>query len=172
MDILKKYLSLIKLLDAAERINGRKKLQKIVYLLKERGFPFEEDFDYHRYGPFSEKLAMEVEEMKFLGIIEEKVETTAFGYKQYVYCLSPTGRELSKQFDNHDYGPGFKELVSELCSRDARNLELIATLRFLKTMNYQDSDVARYVKLLKPEQNYNDAEINTAINFLNKIFPQ
>ncbi|WP_338835722.1 YwgA family protein [Neomoorella thermoacetica] len=170
MNILNKYYMLIKLLTAVGEVHGRKKLQKMVYLLQEQGYAFKESFGYHLYGPYSEELSTEVDEMKFLGLLEEKVETTVYGYKQYIYSLSERGKRAS-DFAGHLAVPdSFEEAARELAQFDARTLELIATLRFLRKINYSDTEAARYVKELKPEQEYKDGEIEKALKFLEEKF--
>ncbi|MCG0279051.1 MAG: hypothetical protein L5656_11115 [Thermanaeromonas sp.] len=171
MDILSKYRMLMMLLSAVGQIHGRKKLQKMVYLLQEAGCPFKEEFNYHLYGPYSEELAIKVDEMKFLGLLEERIEATTSGYKQYIYSLSDLGRQYLAATPKNTFRipPYFEQFAKELARYDARTLELMATLRFLRKMNYSDSEASEYVKILKPEQEYKDDEIRNALDFLNKL---
>lgn len=168
MDFLGNYQMLMKLLGTVGEIHGRKKLQKMVYLLQEAGCPFKEEFDYHLFGPYSEELATKVDEMKFLGLLDEKPGATASGYKQYIYSLSEESKRYMKDPKNNFRLPlHFEQLAKELARYDARTLELMATLRFLRKMNYSDAEAAEYVKRLKPEQEYKDDEIRKALDFLN-----
>lgn len=170
MDVLSKYHALMVLLNTVGGVSGRKKLQKMVYLLQEAGCPFKERFDYHLYGPYSEELAIKLDEMKFLGLLEERVGTTPSGYKQYIYLLSEAGKQYLRNHENTFNVPHyFEELAKGLACYDARTLELMATLRFLRNMGYSDSEVAEWVKALKPEQEYKDKEVKDALNFLNNL---
>lgn len=170
MDVLSKYHALMMLLNTVGGVSGRKKLQKMVYLLQEAGCPFKERFDYHLYGPYSEELAIKLDEMKFLGLLEEKVDITPSGYKQYIYLLSELGKQYLRKYEDASIVPHhFEKLAYELNCYAPRTLELIATLRFLRNMGYSDSEVAEVVKALKPEQEYKDKEITDALNFLDNF---
>ena len=61
MKNFEKILALIKLTD--NKIDGRTKFQKIVYILKNNGVNFEEQFKYHYFGPYSPELQLEIEEL-------------------------------------------------------------------------------------------------------------
>lgn len=47
---------LLQLVHLLRRIEGREKLQKIVYILKVLGAPFSERFEYSSYGMYSLQL--------------------------------------------------------------------------------------------------------------------
>src|SRR5699024_6984368 len=55
----------------ANEVTGRKKLQKMIYILQVCGIPFGEKFHYHFYGPYSEELSLRVEELCNLGFLKE-----------------------------------------------------------------------------------------------------
>jgi uncharacterized protein YwgA len=161
---------LMMLLGTVGEIHGRKKLQKMVYLLQEAGCPFKEEFDYHLFGPYSEELATKVDEMKFLGLLDEKPGATVSGYTQYIYSLSAAAKQYIKEHEDSFRLPlHFQQLAKELARYDARTLELMATLRFLKKMNYSDAEAAECVKRLKPDQEYKDDEIEKSLDFLNRL---
>ncbi len=81
-------LALISLvLQAAGRIIGRTKLQKIVYLANSIGWKAI-DFKYHNYGPFSDSLAAELDNMKNYGWIEEREIPTSKDRVVHEYYFS------------------------------------------------------------------------------------
>lgn len=169
MDILGKYAMLMALLHSVGEVQGRKKLQKLVYLLQEAGYPFEEDFSYHLYGPYSETLAAEIDELKLLGLLQEREAPTPGGYTQYVYSLSEQGRRYARRFRDQLRLPGLEELARKLTEHGARTLELMASLAFLKRMGYPDAEASRYVRAIKPEQRYRDQEIADALGLVRNL---
>ena len=145
-----KILALLKL--AGNKIEGRTKFQKLIYILKNHGVDFSEKFKYHHYGPYSLDLQLEIEELVDSGEIKE---TSA---NPYVYKLDP------KVVDNIDNTMlrGKKSLVERLNSQDYRVLELIATIYYLKN-NGINNDLALKNKLmiLKPHL---ESKIEEAFN--------
>lgn len=162
MDILDKYAMLMVLLDSVGEVQGRKKLQKVVYLLQEAGYPFDEDFSYHLFGPYSETLATEIDELKSLGLVQERQMPTPAGYTQYVYSLTETGRQYAHRFRDQLQVSGLAELARKLIKHDARTLELVATLAFLQRMGYAEDEATRLVRAFKREQRYKDDEFEAA----------
>lgn len=72
--MLNDHVRLMGALAASGEIIGRKKLQKMIYISKKLDFPFQERFQFHFYGPYSEELTLRVEELTNLGFIEEVKE--------------------------------------------------------------------------------------------------
>ncbi|HHV78455.1 MAG TPA: hypothetical protein GXX40_02360 [Firmicutes bacterium] len=138
--MLEKYVNLLWLIHyLGGRVDGRKKLQKLVYLSQQNGGPFQESFEYHPFGPFSEQLANELEEMKALGLVRETRESTSFGCR-YQYELTEAGQALIESSASSSLEP-FKELVAELGKYDARRLELKATILFLVQSDIPESEL-------------------------------
>lgn len=159
------YIPLAQLIFLLGEVQGRKKLQKMVYLAQRLGAPFREDFAYYLFGPFSEALANELEEMKMLGLIKETKETTQGGYSQYSYSLTEEGTEFAKSkqlvFDS--------DLIStlqELNKEDGRQLELKATTWFLLESRLPDGEVPKMIRELKADQKYRNDEINESLSWV------
>ena len=159
------YVEVLRLIDfAGGSVVGRKKLQKLVYLAQQRGWPFPEVFRYHLYGPFSEQLANEIEEMKSYGFVDEQKQS---GHGSAFCCsLTEQGRELITKYGSLATPDAAKELIARLSQRDARTLELMATMLFLFKCKYTKDRVFASIKDLKPEQGYSDDEIAEAHTFL------
>lgn len=67
----------MKVFSDSGEIVGRKKLQKIIYIAKKLELPFYEKYDFHFYGPYSEELTLQVEELCNLGFLHEVKEKRA-----------------------------------------------------------------------------------------------
>jgi len=72
--MLNDHLRLMNIFAVSGEIVGRKKLQKMVYIAKKLNFPFQEKFEFHFYGPYSEELTLRVEELCNFGFIDEVKE--------------------------------------------------------------------------------------------------
>jgi uncharacterized protein YwgA len=79
---------LLQLLHLLKRVEGRKKLQKLVHILQERGVPFPEQFEYSYYGMYSAQLRSEVERLESEKLVDEK-EACSGAYLSY--SLEATG---------------------------------------------------------------------------------
>ena len=65
--------------DAGGRIVGRTRLQKVSYLLEVAGVGEGFTFEYRRYGPYSEDIAVATRTATLLGIIDEKEDPASWG---------------------------------------------------------------------------------------------
>ena len=73
-------------------VNGRTRLQKTIYLLRERyHIPFRFHFKPYFYGPYSEDLADAVENLVALGMIEENRRYFDEDVIEYSYKLTKRG---------------------------------------------------------------------------------
>lgn len=75
--MLKDHAKLMHAIAVSEEIVGRKKLQKMIYIAKNIAFPFQERFQFHFYGPYSEELTLRVEELCNMGFLNEVKEKRA-----------------------------------------------------------------------------------------------
>jgi len=76
-------------------IEGRTKLQKMVFLLKEmHGVNFSYNFTPYFYGPYSLDLQTDMDYLVSLGLVEETRESTASGIR-YNYELTEEGSRLA-----------------------------------------------------------------------------
>jgi len=89
--------------DDQNRINGRTRLQKLVFLAQQEtsgSLPGEYSFIPYDYGPFSANLLHEVDDLKEDNLVEEQQVRGPNG-KKYIYELTETGKEeLSAESDN------------------------------------------------------------------------
>lgn len=155
---------LIHFFQIAKEVTGRKKLQKMIYILKKANVPFEEKYEFHFYGPYSEELTLRVEELCNLGFLEEKREDKS-RYFQYHYQITEAGEKFLEQlsFDM----PDIRKKVEMLQSKSSRFLELVSTLLY-----FEDLPQAEQIEKLhhmKPKQNFTGEEIDEAYRFIQEI---
>ena len=103
-------------------IEGRTRLQKMVFLMqqrfKERGEsplrsqPFE--FIAYDYGPFSKDLYSELETLIERDEINDRKETTGGGSIKYTYSIKPQGREIVEAQLSTPQGQEIVELAQEI----------------------------------------------------------
>jgi hypothetical protein len=93
-------------------LQGRKRLQKVVFFLQDAGCQLDCDYILHRFGPYSRDVADRCDEMVGAGLLEEKVQEFN-GLTQYQYTLSPAVRDLVAAGPDRDM-QSFRTLGSEL----------------------------------------------------------
>ena len=77
------------------QIVGRTRLQKVIYLLRQRyQLPFSFRFKPYFYGPYSEELSDAVENLVALGMIEENRRYLDEGVIEYSYKLTKRGTDF------------------------------------------------------------------------------
>lgn len=151
-------------IEATGEIIGRKKLQKIIYIAKKLSFPFQERFQFHFYGPYSEELTLRIEELCNIGFIEEVKEKKG-GYFQYRYTLTDTGKEFLSL--NEVEMPHIKDCLTDMNEQSARFLELVSTVLFFD--NLPRAEVAEKIFTLKSKQRYTEDEIDEAYSYIESL---
>ena len=129
---LKKIITLVSELD---EIDGRKKFQKIVYILKQLGINFNEKYKFHYYGPYSPKLQLEIDSLVNGEILKEEKEGNAYNYK---VLLEDNEYIISDFFSDE-----VKKLIAELKEYRSYILELVATFFYLKEKGYKKEEVIK-----------------------------
>ncbi|MFB4161573.1 YwgA family protein [Geomicrobium sp. JSM 1781026] len=156
--MLTEHVNIMKLLDMAEEIVGRKKFQKVVYIGKQLGMPFQEKYGFHMYGPYSEELSVRLDELKQFGFVSEVKEEKA-GYSQYRYKLAEPGTSFVRTSSSFK-GKQEKSVIDEMNACSSKFLELTATILYLQPAE-RDSVIARVHKL-KKTQNYSEEDMREA----------
>lgn len=165
---MESYRGIASLLGVTGKVSGRKKLQKLVYLAKEMGFPYlEQPFDYYLYGPYSESLANQIQELVVLGGVVEERSSTMHGHKTFAYSLTSIAhRYFREDIESVEHlRPGIELLMD----RDARFLELVATLRFLLKSGLDQEEAVIEVRTRKQDQAYREDECREALAFLDQL---
>src|SRR5690606_11867799 len=126
---LNDHLKLMSIFAVSGEIIGRKKIQKMVYIAKKLNFPFQEKFDFHFYGPYSEELTLRIEELCNNGFLIENKEEKG-EYIQFKYEVTESGRDFlsSYQLDI----PYLNECILKMNQHNARFLELVSTVLYFE----------------------------------------
>ncbi|MBI4581316.1 MAG: hypothetical protein HY718_16555 [Planctomycetes bacterium] len=163
-------MKLARVVDACEGIDGRVKMQKIVYLLKSMGYdlPFD-DFTIRQHGPFSRAVACSTDVLKAAEIIIEQCED--FGnqpggepVRQYSYRVRSDITPLIRaHFDipAPKDRPSLDEAGKLLVEHDRAVLELAATRLFLeRESGLSGEDLEQSLRSLKGHlaSRFNDAD--------------
>ncbi len=121
------------------KIDGRKRLQKIIHLLQARGYEeFSYCFDLHYYGPFSRELADELDFLCQANLIIESKENDTFHYslnKKLNRLGTPKNPELklspwdsfAKALNKHE--TGFLEAASTIAFLEKTGCRTSSQLR-------------------------------------------
>lgn len=135
-------MKLARVIDACGGVDGRVKLQKIVYLLKAMGYelPFD-DFWIRQYGPYSRAVACSVDLLTSAGFVDESqaglsiMNPDGEQAKQYSYNVRDSIKPLlTSHFDvpPPKGKPKLEEVASALRRVDRAPLEVAATKLFLE----------------------------------------
>ena len=146
---------LLKLIESAGRIEGRKKLQKLIYLLQLEGYPIDDEFSVHYYGPYSSRLALRVDGLVEDKLLAESERPVAVGGIEYVYELTPRAQDLLRKLDSRvpddlrKASSEFQESINELCSCGTGELELAATIAYWRNMGNSGSEAEEITARMK-----------------------
>ncbi|SEO22536.1 hypothetical protein SAMN04488134_10557 [Amphibacillus marinus] len=162
--MLRNHARLMRFFVDAHDIIGRKKLQKMIYILKKIDVPFDEKFAFHFYGPYSEELTLRVEELCNLGFIAEEKQDKGH-YFQYHYTVTDAGTAFLEQAP--DDLPVCYDKVNLLKLQSSRFLELVATLLFFDDLTKDEAEDK--VKHVKASANFIKEEFMSAWRFIAEL---
>jgi uncharacterized protein len=139
---------LAKLVQLAKKLETRKRLQKVVFLLQSAGWPVEAEYRLHFFGPYSDDVAHLTDEMVHAELLKE--EERPFGDGQtYNYELSTAANESLTTFEQTSEGQKavedfrtFEGKAKELLGKEAKVLEHAATLVYFRQrakLRWQDA---------------------------------
>ncbi len=109
-------------------IQGRKRLQKIVFFLQQAGCDLGCRYTLHYFGPYSRDVADACDEMVAAQLIDENVVDQS-GNKQYAYTLKPQTRELLRNTPENQLKK-YQSLGKALVQEGIWSLELGSTILF------------------------------------------
>lgn len=162
--MLTDHAKLLNFFAEMKKVTGRKKLQKMIFILQACGVPFQEKYQFHIYGPYSEELTLRMEELCNLGFIHEEKEKKS-NYVQYIYEITDEGIDFLQQIQPDM--PDFANEAKLLQQESSRFLELTATMLFFRNLTKQE--VEKKVHDVKPKQNYSAEEMDRAWNLIESI---
>ncbi len=132
---------------------GKKKLQKLIYLLNASGFSSGYWFGIHLYGPYSADLSQDVTMM----IQDGELEISPEGMTGELRVTKDFRRDGLPEMDSSAC-----KLLDQFSKLSAYELELISTLHFLHTENgLSTGDLEVALSNLKPK--YQQAEVASAV---------
>ncbi|KGP74186.1 YwgA family protein [Pontibacillus yanchengensis] len=166
--MLNDHAKLVKFFSQCDEVVGRKRLQKMIYILKKAGFPFEERYQFHFYGPYSEELTLRVEELCNLGFLQETWEKKS-NYSQYRYALTEGGEEFLEHYPNMTF-PRMTGLIEGMNGKSSRFLELVSTMMYFDDLTREE--VEEKVQAVKSKQNYTEEELQEAWSFIDRMLQQ
>ncbi|MCP3027527.1 YwgA family protein [Halobacillus sp. A5] len=162
--MLENHARLMQFFSSSDAIIGRKRLQKMIYILKKCEIPFEERYQFHFYGPYSEELTLRIEEMCNLGFIRETKEEMK-NYYQYRYEVTESGKEFMKHY--HTELPPLNRRIDAMNDKSSRFLELVSTMLFFEHL--PKDEISEKVFSVKSKQNYTDEDIEEGWKFIENI---
>lgn len=147
-------LAVARLVAELGKVEGRKRLQKIVHLLGAKRFPqFRQRFVLHYYGPFSRQLARDLDFLSDAGLIDERLGASG----GYAYSVSPSGKKFFEELDRDDQdSQPWAEFAHKLNGRDTELhdtelLEAVSTLVFLGANGTDDEALEGRFAEVKPK---------------------
>ncbi|MBH0162123.1 MULTISPECIES: YwgA family protein [Fictibacillus] len=158
------HLKVVTLIQEAGEVVGRKKLQKMVYIAKKLNFPYQEKYQFHFYGPYSEELTLKIEELCNMGYIHEVKEKVS-GYSQYRYAVNEEGQKLLST-----YGAQIEKLgscVRSMNEQSSRFLELVSTVMYFEKL--EKDEIKEKVQTVKAKQKYTEEEMDEAFLYIDSL---
>lgn len=136
-----------KLVQWAGRLNTRKKMQKVTYLLKVAGCPIEANFRLHHFGPYSSDVAQATDVLVRMGLLTEQCVGNMAG-RQFNYELSPESLQSLASYEQTEAGrqelagmERFHATATRLLQDDVRLLEVASTIAYFH-LEYDDWRIA------------------------------
>lgn len=131
----------------SRKIEGKKRLQKLVHLASLVDRNINVNFRIHHYGPFSAELANTVEYLALMGKIKEDLSPVGvYGTFKSVYTL-PDGAKVKSHLKE-----ACVAVLNELDAYSTVELEVASTIAFFMTQHFARKDAVKKTKELKPSK--------------------
>ncbi|MBO8165400.1 MAG: YwgA family protein [Brevibacillus sp.] len=158
------HAKILRLVEVLGEVTGRKKLHKMVYIAKKMHLEFDDRFEFHMYGPYSEELSVRVDELCGLGLLDEQKESKG-AIEVYRYTVNEAGRDFLRHH-NVDLGGG-ERLFKRLNEENSRFLELVSTIFYFDYLPYDEMKTKVFT--LKSKQRYTEEEIQRGLHFIEEL---
>ena len=138
-----------RIIDKSEDV-GKVQLQKLCYFLQEAlDVPMGYSFRMYHYGPYADSLETDMSRLKLTGYID--IERDSQGYGFHITKSDDPMQEWNDQIE--PYKGKIDDVIENLGSRPAYELELAATIHFVKNLLPASStdEVVSKVEALKPK---------------------
>jgi uncharacterized protein len=138
---------------ASHKIESKKKLHKLIYLLQQKGEDFDQDYTFHYYGVFSPSLAGDLDTAKKWALIN--VEEPEEGQLAYTISL-PKGSQIESI---SSISENSIIILNTLAQKDPQYLEVLSTIVYLDRNFYKGDELKQKLQELKPdlERHYTEA---------------
>ncbi len=140
---------LLGLLNDTGEIKGRKKLQKMFYIIQSLGYDLDLDYSYHNYGPYSSQLQAELD-----SLLQEKLIDEEHVSNMYVYKIRGEGKQLLRKLSENGLNgisPSVPvSIIERLKNSEAQFLELVSTIMYLRDLGFSDEELEIKASELKP----------------------
>lgn len=140
-------LQLLRLITSLNKVEGRKKLQKIVHILKVCGYDFPQHFGYLHYGPFSSEVAAEIDSLVSGDLVAEQGKGQQ--YEAYVYTPLETAQKLLVELKQEGQ-PEWYARAEQLNQKPVAELEAVSTILYLKANGFTGEKLKERFLELKP----------------------
>lgn len=158
------HAKLVQFVQLAQHVHGRKRFQKMIYIAKKCGIPFQEKYELHMYGPYSEELTCRIEELCELGFLDETKRDTG-SYVVYEYEATEAGIRFANTLVDK---PLISDtLLTELQAKSSRFLELVSTLLYFDECDREEQMTK--VKIVKNKLHFTDEEFEEAFHFIDTL---
>ena len=162
--MLQEHAKIVQFITLAGEVTGRKKLQKMVYIAKKMNFPYQEKYQFHMFGPYSEELTLRVEELCNMDFISEKMEDKG-SYVQYTYACTEEGRQFLSTMSTHH--ENLDQCIDRLNIKSSRFLEMVSTLLYFDYLPREEQIEKLHV--VKGKLNFSETEIEEAFTFIEDL---
>lgn len=162
--MLKRHAKIIRLIEVVGEVSGRKKLQKMVYIAKYLKIDFDERFEFHMYGPYSEELTLRVDELCNMGLVDEHMESKG-AIQLYRYSLNEVGRDFLR-FHEVDFGQGERAIL-RMNEENSRFLELVSTILYFRNLPFEEMKAKIFT--FKSKQRYTEEEIHKGLALVTEL---
>ncbi len=151
---LESSLAVARLVGSLEKIEGRKRLQKIVHLLKSKGYPeFDQEFSLHYYGPFSRQLAAQIDFLCHIELIKDVKDDAGAVYTYVPVRVEVKGEQLSAldALDDKQNEPSWGSVAESLNEQDTSFLEALSTVVYLHKIRWEGERLQQEFSRIKPD---------------------
>jgi len=153
--------SVLSIFAVVGKVQGRKKIQKMVHLLDAAGNRMPFKYEYHHYGPYSAELQAELNDLSQKNLLHEDIQD-----ETYVYEITDKGREYKAKLDRLGFEVSIDaELVKSLAKKSSQFLEMVSTYAFLLNSGLKPQEARE--KALELKFHLKDY-IDSAIDFYNR----
>lgn len=164
MNLLEEHARIVHFITLAGEVSGRKKLQKMVYIAKKMDLPFQEKYEFHMYGPYSEELTLRIEELCNMGFLSEHLEDKG-SYVKYTYSCTDEGNQFLSTMNREQ--ANLSLCVEKLNSKKSRFLELVSTLLYFDHLTREQQ--IEKIQVVKGRLNFTADELTEAFDFIQEL---